>query len=112
MGGSELSLPDRRCQPGRALLETAELEQMRWLLPDWRVTGDRSISKTFLFPDFKTALNFTNSIGALAEAERHHPELCLSWGRVDVASSTHDAGGLTENDFILAAKIDRAYFSR
>jgi 4a-hydroxytetrahydrobiopterin dehydratase len=107
-----MSLADRRCKPGAGLLDTDELAQMREQLPDWRVAENRRISKTFLFPDFQSALNFTNRAGAVAEAEGHHPEICLSWGRVDVQTWTHDAGGLTENDFILAAKIDQAYFAR
>jgi 4a-hydroxytetrahydrobiopterin dehydratase len=107
-----MSLADRRCNPGAGLLGPEELARMREQLPDWRVAENRRISKTFLFPDFQSALNFTNRIGAMAEEEAHHPEICLSWGRVDVQTWSHDAGGLTENDFILAAKTDRAYFTR
>jgi 4a-hydroxytetrahydrobiopterin dehydratase len=76
--------------------------------------GDRGPShpKTFLFPDFKTALDFVNRVGEVAEAEGHHPDLCLAWGRVDATTYTHKIKGLTESDFVLAAKIDRLYFSR
>lgn len=114
MGGSGLKLADRRCQPhpaGAPALRGRALQPFLDQLPDWRVTDQRALSKTFLFPDFRTALSFINRVGAVAEEEGHHPDLHLAWGRVDVRTSTHDAGGLTENDFILAAKVDRTFFS-
>lgn len=74
--------------------------------PDWFIVGNK-ITKDFKFPDFKTALDFVNKIGKLAEKERHHPDILLSWGKVNVTLTTHDANGLTENDFNLAAKIDK-----
>ena len=61
------------------------------------------------FPDFRTALDFVNRVGAVAEQEGHHPDLGLSWGKVDVTTWTHKIDGLTESDFILAAKIDRLH---
>src|SRR5262249_24122057 len=61
---------------------------------------------------FRQALDFVNKIGAVAEEEGHHPDLCLSWGRVDAITYTHKIKGLTESDFILAAKIDRVYFAK
>ena len=66
----------------------------------------RRISKQFTFPDFKTALEFANKVGAIAEEEGHHPDLKVSWGKVGIEIHTHALGGLSENDFILAAKID------
>ena len=81
-------------------------------LPDWKNRDNQRLSKTFLFPDFKTALDFVNRVGAIAEEQGHHPDLHLAWGRVDVETWTHDAGGLTEKDFRLAAGIDRQFFSR
>ncbi len=68
---------------------------------------EHHLAKSFLFPDFKTALAFVNRVGEVAEQEGHHPDLALSWGRVDVRIYTHKIDGLTESDFILAAKIDR-----
>ena len=62
--------------------------------------------KRFTFEDFQQALNFVNRVGAIAEAEDHHPDICFGWGRVEVTTWTHKVNGLTENDFILAAKID------
>lgn len=73
----------------------------------WVLAEDaRSIAKVFSFADFAEALAFTDAVGALAEREGHHPDIELSWGRVRVSLSTHAIGGLSENDLILAAKID------
>lgn len=110
MGPSGVALADRHCKPNAPLLKTAETAAFREQLADWKITGGE-LSKTFLFPDFRKGLDFVNRAGAIAEEEGHHPDLHLTWGRVDVATSTHDAGGLTENDFILAARIDRAFFA-
>ncbi|HTM51327.1 MAG TPA: 4a-hydroxytetrahydrobiopterin dehydratase [Bryobacteraceae bacterium] len=109
------SLADQRCVPCRGgvpPLEGEALEKLSAQLRDWKVIEGRRIQKTFLFPDFKTALDFVNRIGEVAEAEGHHPDLCLAWGRVDATTYTHKINGLTESDFVLAAKIDRLYFSR
>jgi 4a-hydroxytetrahydrobiopterin dehydratase len=67
----------------------------------------KKLARTFRFPDFQKALDFVNKIGAIAEKQGHHPDLNLSWGKVEVETWTHDAGGLTEQDFLLASKIDR-----
>ena len=67
--------------------------------------------KTCSFPDFRTALDFVSKAGAIAEDEGHHPDLLLSWGKVEVKIWTHTIDGLTENDFVLAAKIDRIHSS-
>src|SRR3989344_5336762 len=73
----------------------------------WRLSDDaRQISKEFKLKNFADALAFTNKIGAIAEGEGHHPDIELSWGRVGVSLTTHAIKGLSENDFILAAKID------
>jgi len=72
----------------------------------WLVVEAHHLTKAYTFPDFKTALEFVNRAGAIAEQEGHHPDLCLSWGKVEVKTWTHKIDGLTESDFILAAKID------
>jgi len=73
----------------------------------WELSPDaKSISKGFTFKNFAEALAFANQIGGVAEKEGHHPDLTISWGKVGVQLSTHVIGGLSENDFILAAKID------
>lgn len=80
-------------------------------LPDWRILEGR-LTKTFLFPDFQKALDFVNRVGAAAEEAGHHPDLHLAWGRVDASTWSHDAGGITERDFALAARIDQAFSQR
>ena len=72
----------------------------------WKVVQDHHLEHDFHFPDFKKALEFTNKVGALAEREGHHPEISLGWGKVKVTIWTHKINGLSESDFILAAKID------
>ena len=81
-------------------------------LDGWSVTDGPRLGKQWKFPDFTTALAFVNRVGALADAEDHHPDVTLGWGRVGVELWTHAAGGLTENDFIQAAKIDDAHGAR
>lgn len=72
----------------------------------WEVVGDHHLRKVYRFPDFRLALAFTNRIGELAEAVGHHPDLELAWGRVGVTIWTHEIGGLSETDFVFAAKVD------
>jgi 4a-hydroxytetrahydrobiopterin dehydratase len=72
----------------------------------WIVVGDHHIQKTFRFPDFAKALEFVNKAGAVAEAQNHHPDILLSWGKVEITTFTHTANGLTEKDFKLASAID------
>ena len=72
----------------------------------WEAVKDHHLEKKFTFPDFAQALAFTNKVGAIAEAEGHHPDIHLSWGKVRVVTWTHDAGGVTEKDFALAKKVE------
>ena len=87
-----------------------ELRRLADQLPDWKIIGEHHLAKSFLFPDFRTALDFVNRVGEVAEEQGHHPDLALSWGKVDVMMCTHKIRGLSESDFILGAKIDRLYF--
>ena len=73
----------------------------------WEVINEHHLEKDFTFKNFRDALAFTNKVGEEAEQQRHHPDIGLSWGRVKVTIWTHKIDGLTESDFILAAKIDR-----
>ena len=76
-------------------------------ISDWWLWEDaKKISKTFTFKNFKEALGFANKVGDIAEAEGHHPDMLVGWGKVHIELTTHAIGGLSENDFILAAKID------
>ena len=112
MGGSGVSrLAQKQCVPCRGGVPPLQGEELRKLhaeLPDWRVIEEHHIEKAFAFPDFKSALAFVNRIGDIAEQQGHHPDLYLSWGEVKVKTYTHKIDGLTESDFILAAKIDQA----
>jgi 4a-hydroxytetrahydrobiopterin dehydratase len=104
-----MSLSEKHCVPCRGgvpPLAGEQLEQLKQQLPGWQVVDGHHLVKTFSFPDFRTALEFVNQAGAIAEAEGHHPDLLLSWGKVEVKTWTHKIDGLTESDFILAAKID------
>ncbi len=92
--------------PVRVKLTGEELRRRAKALPDWQVHEEHHLSKSFLFPDFATALVFVNRIGEEAERQRHHPDIHVTWGRVDVEISSHDAGGITESDFALASAID------
>jgi len=86
---------------GRALAALA-----RELGGEWKVVRGHHLETSVPFPDFATALEFVKKIGAIAEKAGHHPDLELSWGRVGVKIFTHKIDGLTESDFVLAAKID------
>jgi len=97
------------CRGGVPPLKGEELARLQAELPGWLVVNEHHLQCSFTFPDFATALAFVNRAGAIAEQEGHHPDLCLSWGKVEVTTYTHKIDGLTESDFILAAKIQEAY---
>jgi len=104
-----MGLADKHCVPCRGgvpPLSGEVLERLQALVPGWRVVDGHHLTKTYTFPDFRTALDFVNRAGAVAEAEGHHPDLYLGWGKVEVRIWTHKINGLTESDFILAAKLD------
>ena len=97
------------CRGGVPPLQGAQLIPFAEQLPDWKIVEEHHIAKSFLFPDFKAGLDFVNRVGAVAESEGHHPSLRLVWGQVDVQIYTHKIHGLTESDFVMAAKIDAVY---
>jgi len=102
-------LAAKHCQPcegGTPPLKGAELDRLMGQLQSWSLVDGKRIEKEYRFPDFRQALDFVNKLGEAAEQEGHHPDLYLTWGKVRVALSTHSVGGLSENDFILAAKAD------
>ena len=105
-------LAEKHCVPCRGnvpALKGDALVPLAEQLPGWDVIEEHHLAKSFRFPDFKKALDFVNRIGEVAEQEGHHPDLCLSWGKVDVQIYTHKIRGLTESDFVLGAKIDELY---
>jgi len=88
-------------------LKRQEFESLLSELQDWRVENDRRLVKRFLFDNFKQAMELAIKIGELAEEQRHHPDLLVRWGELKIELWTHKVDGLTENDFVLAAKIDQ-----
>ncbi len=108
-----MSLESKSCTPCRGgvpPLKGEELESLRRQLPDaadWNIVNEHHLTRSYTFPNFKQALDFVNQVGALAEEQGHHPDIVLKWGRVEITLWTHKIDGLTESDFIMAAKIDR-----
>jgi 4a-hydroxytetrahydrobiopterin dehydratase len=99
-------------RPGEPAVSDAESQEYLKQIPEWRIIEQGNIPRlmrVFTFPDFASALAFTNRVGALAEQEGHHPALLTEWGRVAVSWWTHAIGGLHRNDFILAARTDTLY---
>ena len=106
------ALSDQRCTACRRdspRVTAEEIEELQRQVPAWNLTEPESIlqlERKFRFNNFAEALSFTNRVGALAEAEGHHPAILTEWGQVTVRLWTHAIGGLHRNDFIMAAKID------
>ena len=103
-------LADRQCIPckgGVPPLTPEEIVPLTAQLQGWRVADNHHLERTYRLENFAQALDLVNRIGAVAERENHHPDLYLAWGRVDVKIWTHKIDGLTESDFVLAAKCDR-----
>lgn len=95
------------CRGGVPPLKGQELASFQKQVQGWTVVDEHHIVKAFKFPDFRRALEFVNRVGELAEQQGHHPDIFLAWGKVEVTLWTHAIEGLTESDFIMAAKIDR-----
>ena len=107
------TLADKTCIPckgGVPPLKGEELAEIQHQLPEraqWNIVHEHHLVRTYNFPDFKSALAFVNRVGAIAEEQGHHPDILLGWGKAEITTWTHAVDGLTESDFILAAKIDR-----
>jgi 4a-hydroxytetrahydrobiopterin dehydratase len=96
------------CKGGVPPLAGADLDQLREQLGgDWRVVENHHLEKEYRFRNFREALDFTNRVGELAEQQGHHPDIFLAWGLVRLSIWTHKIDGLTESDFVFAAKADR-----
>lgn len=106
-----MGLIDQKCVPcegGMLPLTIPQAQELVKELSDWNLASDaKHVNKTYTFKDWKEAHAFVNSVSEIAEAEGHHPDIDLHWGRVGVSLTTHAIGGLSVNDFILAAKIDQ-----
>jgi 4a-hydroxytetrahydrobiopterin dehydratase len=94
------------CKGGTPPLKGAELDTLRRQVPEWEVVEEHHLRKVFRFTNFREALDFVNRVGELAEEQGHHPDISFGWGRVEVTVWTHKIDGLTESDFIFAAKVD------
>lgn len=95
------------CRGGVPPLSPEEVAGLRAKLDGWEAPGNHHLRKEFRFADFKAGLAFVDRVGAMAEEQGHHPDLHLSWGKVVVEVWTHKIDGLTESDFVFAAKCDR-----
>ena len=96
------------CREGADPLKGDELAKLQAHLDDaWEIVDEHHLRRNFKFRNFAEALAFVNRVGELAEQQGHHPDIHLSWGRVGIELLTHKIDGLTESDFVLAAKIDR-----
>lgn len=107
----ESALIEKTCTPCRGgvpPLARDAAERLRAQVPDWTLSEDaQRISRTFRFANFREALQFVDRVGELAESQGHHPDVSFGWGYATVTLYTHKIKGLHENDFIMAAKIDR-----
>lgn len=95
------------CKGGVPALKGGELQKFSQQVPQWKVIDEHHITRDFKFPDFRQALDFVNKVGAVAEQEGHHPDILLTWGKAAITMWTHKIDGLSNNDFIMAAKIDK-----
>ena len=106
-----MELADKKCQPCRGgvpPLTQEEYQPLLKLLQGWEVDAGKRLIRSFVFKDFAKPMALANDIAEIAETEGHHPDLIVRWGELKVIMWTHKIDGLTESDFVLAAKIDRA----
>lgn len=104
------SLAHKKCEPcsGIAKLTRADIAPLLRQINNWSVLNDQKIEREFKFKNFQQALEFVKKLGDIAEEQNHHPDILLfSWNKVKITYWTHDIGGLSMNDFIMAAKTDQ-----
>lgn len=110
----EILLGEKKCGCCKTATGSLEPERCDCLLGQlskgWAIEDDK-LEKEFAFKDFRQGLEMVNAVGALAEAQMHHPDIFLAWGKVKITLYTHRVGGLTEDDFIFAAKVDQLQHS-
>jgi len=103
-------LAEKECVPCKGGVPPLKGEELKRYLDqlghNWKAVNEHHLEKEFTFKDFREALAFTNQVGELAETQNHHPDIYLAWGKVKVTIWTHKIDGLTESDFVLAAKIE------
>jgi 4a-hydroxytetrahydrobiopterin dehydratase len=105
------NLAEKECVPCKSGVAPLHGDELSRLIQDlglgWRVVNDHHLERDFKFDNFRQALDFTNRVGELAEAQNHHPDIYLAWGKVKLTLWTHKIDGLTESDFVFAAKVNR-----
>lgn len=108
-----MGLADNACIPCRGAVPPVTPARAQELLAQldrgWQITASGHLERLYTFTDFAGALAFVNAVGTIAETEAHHPDLHLSWGKCKIEIWTHTINGLTDSDFFLAAKADRAF---
>ncbi|MEL6543444.1 MAG: 4a-hydroxytetrahydrobiopterin dehydratase [Myxococcota bacterium] len=105
-----MRLFEKKCEPvseGSDALSQGQIDELLPQLEGWRVIDGVKLAKDYRFKDFKQALAFVNQVGEVAEADDHHPDIYFTYGKARLEIQTHTISGLSENDFILAAKLDR-----
>ncbi len=108
-----MKLSEKRCVPCQGGIPPLNLEEAQKRLaqtPAWNLLHEGTrLERRFAFKDYLAALDFVNRVGAIAEREGHHPDICFGWGYATVVYYTHKIGGLHENDFVMAAKTSEIY---
>ncbi len=106
-------LAQKECVPCKGGVPPLKGDQLVMLAQEvgdgWRVIGEHHLEREFKFQDFRAALDFTNRVGELAEQQNHHPDIYLAWGKVKLTLWTHKIDGLTESDFVFAAKVNKLF---
>lgn len=95
------------CRSDTTPMQSGEIGELSPQIPDWEVVEDHHLRRAFKFKNFREALDFINRVGELAEEQGHHPELHFGWGHVELEVWTHKIDGLTQSDFVFAAKVDQ-----
>ena len=107
---AHMGLAEKTCVSCHGGVPPLTHEQIAELLPQvqgWGVEADHHLVKSYRFANFRRALDFVDSVGAIADEQNHHPDIYLAWGKVKIEIWTHKIDGLTESDFVFAAKVDR-----
>ena len=108
-------LAERECVPCRGGVPPMKGDEIRPLLnqlANWEAVSEHHLRKEYRFKNFRETLDFFNRVGELAENQGHHPDICFGWGKAEITIWTHKIDGLTESDFVLAAKIDKLCVER
>lgn len=103
-------LREKKCEPCESGTQAMKADQIKnymdRIAPEWEVVDNKKIKRSFSFENFKRGMAFAQDIALIAEKEQHHPDICIHYKEVEVELTTHNIGGLSENDFIMAAKIE------